>query len=410
MIESALEILLRASLGATFGIVLALALRAPLRRAFGAGIAYAAWLIVPLALLVALLPGPSVTLVNLPTQLAAEPATALSAAAAAPFDRGPWALALWIVGALVHAGLALARQRRFDAALAAGRIDGPALVGFWRPRVHLPRDFEQRFDDAERALIEAHENVHRRRHDNRWNLLAALLAAAQWFNPLAAFALRRMRADQELACDAAVLAPRPQALAIYARALLKAQGSGAAAPALACQWQLSAHPLLERVAMLKSHPQIDARRRRLGRWILAALTLAGAGAVHALQPATAADGAVPRYRVAIDLESTTTVDEKKHRQQARSTVVVHDDKAVRIAFAGADMPPELQQQIELRVGTAGQGLIQLRVKWQQGDKVLAEPRLIVADGQMGRVEIAEPGAPHLRLDLTPSTLPTDTSR
>lgn len=45
-------------------ILLMLALRRPLRRAFGAGIAYAAWALVPLAMLAVLLPA-----AQLPTEV-----------------------------------------------------------------------------------------------------------------------------------------------------------------------------------------------------------------------------------------------------------------------------------------------------------------------------------------------------
>src|SRR5690606_34547293 len=57
------ELLLRwltdGSLAVTGAVLLVLALRRPLRRAFGARLAYLAWSLVPLALVAALLPRPS---------------------------------------------------------------------------------------------------------------------------------------------------------------------------------------------------------------------------------------------------------------------------------------------------------------------------------------------------------------
>ncbi|MEJ5999323.1 M56 family metallopeptidase [Paucibacter soli] len=88
-----------------------------------------------------------------------------------------------------------------------------------------------------------------RRQDNARNLLAGGLLALQWFKPLAWWAHGRLRTDQELACDAAVLPDSEDAdLPRYAQALLKSHGA-LAAPALASGWALR-HPLPERVRLL----------------------------------------------------------------------------------------------------------------------------------------------------------------
>ena len=55
------------------------------------------------------------------------------------------------------------------------------------------------------ALILAHEQIHARRRDGLWRLLAQGFVAVFWFNPLAWIAMACFRQDQELACDAAVL-------------------------------------------------------------------------------------------------------------------------------------------------------------------------------------------------------------
>ena len=56
--EPLLRWLLDGTLAVTIAAALVLLLRIPLRRAFGARVAYAAWALVPLALLVAVLPRP----------------------------------------------------------------------------------------------------------------------------------------------------------------------------------------------------------------------------------------------------------------------------------------------------------------------------------------------------------------
>lgn len=154
--------------------------------------------------------------------------------------------------------------------LACGSFSGPLLIGLLRPKIVLPVDFFTRYDAREQELILAHEAVHLRRHDSAVNLLTALFQVMFWFNPLLHFAARRVRLDQELACDAAVMAQHPGSRSAYAGAILKAALVESSAP-LACHWQ-SRHPLKERILELTRTP--PARARRLAaRALLSALAL-----------------------------------------------------------------------------------------------------------------------------------------
>jgi BlaR1 peptidase M56 len=84
-------------------------------------------------------------------------------------------------------------------------------------------------------------------------------------------AATRMRIDQELACDAAVIAARPAARRVYAEALLKTQIAPVLLP-LGCTWtSRSAKCLDERIRLLA--------QPALGRWrrALCALVIAGLG-------------------------------------------------------------------------------------------------------------------------------------
>jgi hypothetical protein len=169
-------------------------------------------------------------------------------------------LALWFAGTAVV--LAVQTWRQWRLARLGGRLpagSSPALVGLLSPRIAVPVDFEQRFTPEERELILAHEAVHLARRDNFWNLLASLLLALHWWNPLAWWAARRMQADQELACDAAVLLHRPDSTSTYTRALLAAHSLRAPHAPLASRWG-SAHPLIERIAMLNRRQTLTHRR------------------------------------------------------------------------------------------------------------------------------------------------------
>jgi len=261
------------------GAVLAVALLRPLcLRWLGAGAAYGCWLLLPVALLAQSWPAGSAepnTVAMLAPVAEASPTAAplpMVAPVAAPLlspNQILALLALWLAGTILCGGLMLIQQARLLRSLK--RTDGgwrspsgssPALIGCWPQRLVLPEDFEQRFDTHEQALILAHEQVHARRHDNRWNLLAAALLALQWFNPLAWWAWRRMRADQELACDAAVLREAHAALPSYTSALLKSCHVNAPL-GLSSRWGLR-HPLLERVRLLKAQaPTTWARRSAL---------------------------------------------------------------------------------------------------------------------------------------------------
>ncbi len=196
---------------------------------------------------------------------------------------------LWLAGAAVVAGAQVRRQwrlARLGSCLPAG--SSPALVGLLRPRLALPADFEQRFPPAQRELILVHEQVHRERLDNLWNLLACILAAANWWNPLAWWAARRFRADQELACDAAVLALRPEARADYTQALLAAHDLHSLGAPLASRWGTT-HPLVERIAMLhRPHPSSRRRAVALGLALLGVAGLAYAAQTAPAPPAAAA--------------------------------------------------------------------------------------------------------------------------
>ncbi|MDR7331313.1 M56 family metallopeptidase [Roseateles asaccharophilus] len=311
-----LEGLLRLALLFSAAVVLVALLRPLLLKRLGAGAAYAAWLLVPALLLTPALPRPQPVQEPLPRVMQAvglplPPALpALDTTPAAPGHGAPW-LALWLSGTALSLALQCRRQwrlQRLGARLPAGH--SPALVGVIRPRLRLPVDFEQRFSPVERTLILQHVDVHRRRGDNAWNLLAGLLLALQWFNPLAHWAWRRLRADQELACDAAVLATQPQATPDYTRALLLAHGLHAHAAPLASHWR-STHPLVERIAMLK-HPRISTPRRR---GLLAGALLTVTALTYAAQ---AADAPAPGEYDPATLE--VRWQDKQGGTQARWTV------------------------------------------------------------------------------------------
>lgn len=81
------------------------------------------------------------------------------------------------------------------------KVTTPAVYGILRARIILPMSWADR--DLELVLL--HERTHIRRRDNFWRMLAFVLAAIHWFNPLAWVFLKMLLTDLELACDEDVL-------------------------------------------------------------------------------------------------------------------------------------------------------------------------------------------------------------
>ena len=274
-------------------MLLVLALRRPVARAFGAGWAYALWLIPAARLLLPPLGLVSLDLIPSPAGSFIPPAggvTALPPAAAGPGQWVPFMLASWAGGAVIFLILQWLGYRAFlrrlgedarparppfyegVATFVSRLVEGPVAVGLLRRLIVVPADFTRRYSEAERRLAMAHERTHHRHGDLWWNAVALVVLAANWFNPLAWIAFRAFRTDQELACDAAVAARASAGERCdYARALVKA----AAGPRLAAACSMSdSGDLKRRLRMIASH-RVSHVRRAGGAIAVAVLALAG---------------------------------------------------------------------------------------------------------------------------------------
>ncbi len=86
------------------------------------------------------------------------------------------------------------------------KVKSPALFGFVRPRLLLPKGIIETLSREELSYVFLHELAHLKRHDIYIGYLASLLQVLHWFNPLVWLAFYRIRTDRELACDELVLA------------------------------------------------------------------------------------------------------------------------------------------------------------------------------------------------------------
>ncbi len=289
MAADLLRLLAALTVASSAAILVVLALRLPLRKSFGPRLAYGAWLLAPAATLAIFLPDLRSDFAPVVWDLEETGAAAIAAAPRA-VDWPALLLALWLIGAVASvAAVALIQRRailrlRLSASAAKGDplralacVTAPAVIGLIKPRIVLPTDFEARYSESERAVILAHEEAHIRAGDVRTNAVLVLSACLFWFNPLVHIAVRLARIDQELACDAAVIARFPKARRTYAEALLKSQVSSASLP-LGCYWPERSHQRLkERMTMLS---QKTPGRRRVIAGVLA-LSVLGLGTGYA---------------------------------------------------------------------------------------------------------------------------------
>ena len=303
--------LVQTLIGTTLAMLAVLVLRVPVARLFGARVAYALWLLPALRLVLPPLPGwtalwEPVFRLKAPIQIGiVDPVTAAQMAVleaselqAVPLMAVPeagWATdwtflayGLWIVGALIWFGWQMWRYRSFvggalaDAelltqqagidVLVSRRVDGPLAAGILRRRIFLPADFLRRYTADERRLVLLHEGAHHDRRDIVANLAALTVVALHWWNPVAHWAYRAFRTDQELACDATVLdGASGTARHDYGSAVLKSAFTRTPAPVCALNHKAQ---LKQRIGMMKNRKFGSVR---LASGSLFAVTMIGGG-------------------------------------------------------------------------------------------------------------------------------------
>ena len=400
-LRALLGLLAEATLAGSAAVLVVLALRRPLRNAFGATVAYAAWALVPAAAVAVALPAATVTVTPAPaatlvsTTLA--PLAALPVAAA--FDPAPWLLGAWLAGALVMALRMGRQQRAFRRGLGRlrTRTDGlqqaetvaglPAALGVLRPAIVVPVDFDSRYSDEERALMQAHERSHIVHGDLHLNALVAGLRCLFWFNPLLHYAVRHFRHDQELACDQRVIARHPHGRRAYGEAMVKTQLASQPLP-LGCHWgafdHASSHPLTERIAMLKQ-PFPTAARWIGGGTLVVVLALGVGFAAWSAQPSREVIGAggVPAGMLMTRMELSMDGGEPEQFE-------VIGKAGEPFAMRGGQ--PGRQWEVRGTASPRGDGTIALATTLSRDGKVLASPNLMVREGKKAAIEIGEKNA------------------
>lgn len=170
----------------------------------------------------------------------------------------------------------------------------PMVWGVLKPRLLLPQGFETWSREKQRGVL-LHELAHLKRGDPLALWAAQWVKALHWFNPLVWLTFRQLRADQERACDDAVLRHGVRA-SDYAQSLLDLSRHNRLAPGLAlCALTITrCAPVEARVKAI-----LDPKLRREGltlRWLAA---LAGGALLITLPVAMlhAIEGSALRGRI-----------------------------------------------------------------------------------------------------------------
>src|ERR1017187_7341883 len=168
--------------------------------------------------------------------------------------------------------------------LVSSEIVSPMAVGFRHPAVILPAPLLQQFQEPELDHVLLHELAHIARRDDWWNLCARLASAVLALHPVAAWVLRHIEREREIACDDWVVAmtgdARPYAASLarlfelcfaHRRMLLSSGMAGRASH------------LGERIEMLLHRsreftPKASLARVAMSTAVLLALAIAGAQA------------------------------------------------------------------------------------------------------------------------------------
>ena len=147
-------------------------------------------------------------------------------------------------------------------------VDSPFIMGIFNPKIYVPYHMEKRQLDF--AL--AHEYAHLKRKDQYVKMLAYLLLAVYWFNPLVWVSYLLLCRDIELACDERVIkSMKAEERKGYLMALLSISTDAAATSI--CPLAFGKVGIKERIKRVKQY-------KRLPMWlIIAAVAVCTIGAV-----------------------------------------------------------------------------------------------------------------------------------
>ena len=404
-------------------IVIVLLVREPVRRHFGARVAYGLWLIPAARLLMPTLtetvertvPASAPIQPFVPSVIA-EPKLLASVTAPEPslLDQvGGLSTVLLVLWLGVALGLFIARLMAFrreraailEQAVQLARLEsirlvrspavsGPLAFGIFDRVIAVPVNFDRIYADHERRLALDHELAHHRSGDLVANFFAFVLLCLQWFNPLAWVAHAAFRFDQEAACDARVLdKAKADERADYGRAIAKAASGRALLFASALDRRNTLHRRLKSMLTNPTSGRRLAGRLAVVAAVAVALPLTATRAIEYVDLAVPADPAIVAASVAVPAEqiaqAAPAAPAKPGAIAAVEPVkVIHADKGV-VVIDGktkrwSELTPNEKAEIRQSITEARRSLAEHRIDRAELQRDIQEA---LADAQVDRQDV-----------------------
>jgi len=288
-----------------------------------------------------------------------------------PLDDSAWDL-------LLRRFLAMVTLRRRVRLKSHGRVAVPMTWGVVRPVVLFPEDSRD-WDEGRRSAALFHELSHVKRADFAVMLLVRLSLALFWFNPLVWAVFRRLRREQEKACDELVLKAgiKPSA---YAASLLlfRRPAAGAWGPSAALLGMSAGSSLNERLAAIlkqkMTFKEITMRNRVILTMAIISLVSLIGSARPAAQTAAAPAAAASVAAAPAPVQEAAVVSPEKQATEKEKQAAQAEKKAKE--------KEKLTKTIVISTSEAKEGQILITVS--EGDKtktlVLDDPVILEAGG------------------------------
>ena len=388
-------------LATTALMLVVLAIRGPVAGRFGARAAYLLWLAPALRMVMP--PLPEIWSVA-PAQQIQEAVTVMTGvsspagiALVAPDSSPVWPMllvALWLGGAALFFMRHILAYRRFVRTTLAGvepfetreaitfsassRIASPLALGIIGKAIIVPHDFNTRFNATEQRLALAHELTHHRRGDPGVNLMALVMLALHWFNPVAHIAHRAFRLDQEAACDAIVLnGATPCERQAYGSALFKAAIGPVPIAICAMATTTTLKARLRHIIARADKPE------RVMTGAALALALIGGGLALTASTSFASDTKSPAARVSKATAQDDYAEARRDAKEARD-----EARQAKIEAEQALVEAELEAQTVIREAEADVRVVQEEARAAAGDSkermAQAQERVREAQIEAGR--------------------------
>ncbi|MFO1004953.1 MAG: M56 family metallopeptidase [Planctomycetaceae bacterium] len=212
----------------------------------------------------------------------------------------------------------------------------------------LPQHLLNEFDDEQWSCILSHELAHFARRDGWFNVVATGVLYLFWWNPVAWWAWREMRACQEASCDALALARQPASRRLYAETLLQVV-EALNRPAV---WQPNVvlgfgnQSVLMRRFVMIANPSVRPRAALAATLCLSVLSLA-----FACVPVRAEKDAKPEKADLEKIQGTWKAVEAQEKREATAKEL--EEMNIRFTFTGDKLKLQKVQPDHKEMETGG---------------------------------------------------------